>query len=72
MKQPIVHSNDADPERALVSERRRLGVINREHDRMQQEIESLLRQQKENDHRAIVLCAEITRLEKLIKERGKL
>jgi hypothetical protein len=71
MKQPTVHPNDADPERALASEYKRLDVVNREVNRIQLDIEALRFQQTGYNQRAKVITAEIKRLEKLIKKREK-
>lgn len=71
MKQPKVVPDDTHPERALISQQKRLNVVHNENTRMQLEIETLRMQQLVNDKRAKEICAEIARLEKLIREKGE-
>jgi len=71
MKQPIIHPNDADPERALAAEKKRLALVDAEISQLREESLALSRRMGPLAHRAIAIDAEIRRLEELIKKKGK-
>jgi hypothetical protein len=71
MKEPKVHPNDEDPERALIAERRRLAVAEGEVNRVQRDIDSLKLSQTGYLNRARLIKMEIARLEKLIRKKEK-
>jgi hypothetical protein len=71
MKEPKVHPNDADPERALAAEKKRLELVDAEIRQLREESLALSRRMSPLTNRAVVIDAEIRRLEKLIKEKGE-
>jgi hypothetical protein len=71
MQDPKVHPNDVDPERALVSERKRLALVEGAVNRMQREVEELVARKTELVHRALVIDAEVKRLEALVKKQER-
>ena len=62
---------DADPERALAAEKKRLALVDAEISQLREESLALSRRMGPLAHRAIAIDAEIRRLEELIKKKGK-